>query len=104
MSDDPFKNVRELVAVTEDRLARAIERYSEISDRLLQEMAVYPRRESPDREALSNEYAIIPTLQQELAYWRSNLPPFAEARDGYILLHPVTPENAHLLTDAPAKV
>jgi hypothetical protein len=101
MTEDPFKNVREMVAVTEDRLRRETERYSEVSERLFRAMAERPGSEQSYRENLSHEFSIIPTLWRELAYWRSKLPPFAEARDGYILLHPVTPENAHLLSAAP---
>jgi hypothetical protein len=99
---DPFENTRKMALDAEVRLAREIERYSQVSARLFGEMAEAPGREGAYREALAAEYALIPQLQQELAYWRMKLPPFAEARDGYIILHPVTDETAHLLSEPPS--
>lgn len=103
MSDeslDPFKNVRDLVASLEAKYGREERRFSEVSARLHGEMERRPDADGYYREALAHEYHALNRIQEEIAYWRAKLPPFAEAKDGYILLHPVTPENAHLLKPA----
>lgn len=99
--DDPFKYVRQALAEAESRLEAETCRYEEVNKRLLHEMAQSPGSERGYREAIRYAYHNVGLVLEEIYYWRTHLPPFAEARGGVIWLNPVTPENAHLLSSSP---
>lgn len=95
---DPFENTKKLVAGLESDLASEVAGFEEFSKRLHCEMAERPGSEGSYREAIGYAYQRVVEKRRELQYWRTKLPPFAEARDGYIImLLPVTPENEYLL-------